>query len=287
MAEAAENGAGALARQQAAILEAERQIRSVEEKIAQTRKQMAELFIPESVTKARERAEELRAAIEELQAPLKAAGTDPEVIAQMTQRFEEARRHLELMRQQAEVLEFAIDQIGKTAKDFGEEFREALDDLILKGEDLKEVLRGLVEDLRNILFQRLVREPVRRLADEIFGGILSLGGSLLFGGGGSGGGGTLPGRQHGGPVSAGQAYLVGERGPEPFIPGRSGTVLPTSALGGGTVVYIDARGSNGDAAVEAAVQRGIARAAPLLINASVEKVKDARLRDPRLFGSTI
>lgn len=39
-------------------------------------------------------------------------------------------------------------------------------------------------------------------------------------------------RAAGGPVAAGSAYLVGERGPEPFFPGRSGTILPNSALRG-------------------------------------------------------
>lgn len=42
----------------------------------------------------------------------------------------------------------------------------------------------------------------------------------------------LPGRASGGPVTAGRAYMVGENGPEPFIPGRSGTILPN---GGGDV----------------------------------------------------
>jgi TP901 family phage tail tape measure protein len=44
--------------------------------------------------------------------------------------------------------------------------------------------------------------------------------------GGTGSGGTpLPGRRDGGSVSAGTAYLVGEREPEVFIPGVSGTIL--------------------------------------------------------------
>lgn len=46
------------------------------------------------------------------------------------------------------------------------------------------------------------------------------------------------------------------------------------------MIYIDARGSNGDAAVEAAVQRGIQRAAPSIIQASVNRTREARIRDP-------
>jgi lambda family phage tail tape measure protein len=46
---------------------------------------------------------------------------------------------------------------------------------------------------------------------------------------------TLPARASGGPVVAGQPYLVGEEGPEPFIPNTSGTILPAKALGGAKV----------------------------------------------------
>lgn len=56
------------------------------------------------------------------------------------------------------------------------------------------------------------------------GGALSLGASVaaaLFG---------APGRATGGPVSAGRAYRVGERGPEWFVPTASGRV----ETGGGT-----------------------------------------------------
>jgi len=55
-------------------------------------------------------------------------------------------------------------------------------------------------------------------------------------------------RAAGGPVSGNQSYMVGERGPELFVPGRSGTIVPNSALGSGgstsVVVNVDASGSN-------------------------------------------
>ncbi|KWR80351.1 phage tail tape measure protein [Cupriavidus sp. SHE] len=46
---------------------------------------------------------------------------------------------------------------------------------------------------------------------------------------------ALPTRASGGPVVAGQPYLVGEEGPEPFIPSTAGTILPAKALGGSKV----------------------------------------------------
>ena len=53
-------------------------------------------------------------------------------------------------------------------------------------------------------------------------------------------------RADGGPVKGGNSYIVGERGPELFSPGRSGMITPNHALGGSTnvVVNVDASGSN-------------------------------------------
>jgi hypothetical protein len=43
--------------------------------------------------------------------------------------------------------------------------------------------------------------------------------------------GATYGRQEGGPVEVGKPYIVGERGPELFIPAMSGNVLPNQAIG--------------------------------------------------------
>jgi hypothetical protein len=56
----------------------------------------------------------------------------------------------------------------------------------------------------------------------------------------------VPGRAAGGSVTAGNPYIVGERGPELFVPGASGTIIPNkSAMGGmNFVTNIDARGAD-------------------------------------------
>lgn len=82
------------------------------------------------------------------------------------------------------------------------------------------------EDLRRVALSALAEVA----QSAIQGGLGS-----LFGGGGGGGllgsAGTIlsaalgaPGRATGGPVSPGRAYLVGERGPELFVPTSSGQV---------------------------------------------------------------
>lgn len=46
------------------------------------------------------------------------------------------------------------------------------------------------------------------------------------------------GRRSGGPVSQGKPYMVGEEGPELFMPGQSGTIVPNGSLGGSRTVVV-------------------------------------------------
>lgn len=87
-------------------------------------------------------------------------------------------------------------------------------------------------------FDDLKRLALSALGDIAQGALrLDLGG--LFGGGGKsllgglvGGLLGLPGRATGGPVSAGRAYMVGERGPEMFVPTAAGRVEANAGQGG-------------------------------------------------------
>ncbi|MFJ6023374.1 phage tail tape measure protein [Brevundimonas sp. NPDC092305] len=70
-------------------------------------------------------------------------------------------------------------------------------------------------------------------------------------------------RAEGGPVLAGGAYLVGERGPEVFRPAQSGTV---EAAGAGSAVTVNVRVDGGPQALlrsEAQIAQMLARAAAL------------------------
>ena len=69
----------------------------------------------------------------------------------------------------------------------------------------------------------------------------------------------FPGRANGGPVSGGRPYTVGERGPELFVPGASGTIIPNEAMGGtNVVVNVDASGSSAQGDGQQAKQLGSA-----------------------------
>jgi tape measure domain-containing protein len=85
-------------------------------------------------------------------------------------------------------------------------------------------------------------------------GSFDAGGGLAFGGGLN-----LMARANGGPVSSGQTYMVGERGPELFVPGRSGTIVANDKMGGGStnvVVNVDAKGSSVEGNEQGANQLG-------------------------------
>jgi hypothetical protein len=94
------------------------------------------------------------------------------------------------------------------------------------------------------------------------------------------------GKAIGGGVSLGKTYLIGESGPELFTPGATGFVTPNNRISSGgsqtthMPVTVDARGSHDPAAVEAAVNRGIAAAAPQIVAASLAAGKDQRARVP-------
>jgi hypothetical protein len=55
---------------------------------------------------------------------------------------------------------------------------------------------------------------------------------FFLGGGIGGAEGLFPGFANGGPVLGGRPIIVGERGPELFVPGSNGNVVPNNAMGG-------------------------------------------------------
>jgi hypothetical protein len=92
-------------------------------------------------------------------------------------------------------------------------------------------------------------------AIDIVRTLINLANNLPFVGGflprgGAGGPARERGRALGGPVTGGQQYMVGERGPELFVPNQSGSIVPNNSLGGQINVTVQAGaflGSSDDA----------------------------------------
>jgi hypothetical protein len=117
---------------------------------------------------------------------------------------------------------------------------------------LQQIASGVLVDIANQLIRIFVVEQAIN-AIKAFLTPFSSSTPLGAGGGTVGKFGTLgpnygiPQRAKGGPVSSGQTYMVGERGPELFVPGRSGTIVANDKMGGGStnvVVNVDAKGSS-------------------------------------------
>ncbi|BBB13499.1 tail tape measure protein [Sphingopyxis sp. FD7] len=115
---------------------------------------------------------------------------------------------------------------------------------------------------RAITTGKLGFEDLKRLALSVMADIAraAVAGGLgaALGGGGSGGGGLLslgssiamalfgaPGRATGGPVSAGRAYRVGERGPELFVPTASGRIEAAGAPVRNLAITVNVQGAAG------------------------------------------
>jgi phage-related minor tail protein len=138
--------------------------------------------------------------------------------------------------------------------------------------------RGLLGALRrgSLGFDDLKRVAFSALS-EIAGYALQSGIGSLFGGTGGGDGGLgnlignsigalfgLPGRATGGPVGPGRAYMVGERGPEVFVPTSAGRI----ETGAGAAMGRDVR-----VAIQVAVPRG--QAAPTAMQRSSRQIASA------------
>lgn len=131
----------------------------------------------------------------------------------------------------------------QAARNIQTAFADFLFDPFEKG--IKGMLAGFIDTIR--------RMAAEAAAAELLKGFFTWGASA-FGGSVGGFFGTMASnigtRASGGPVSAGKPYLVGEQGPELFIPGMSGGILPNAAMAGGGGITInqsfDVRGTDAD-----------------------------------------
>ena len=156
-------------------------------------------------------------------------------------------------------LNTAVQQQTKLAdgvsNTLGQGMTSAFDALISGAKDfdqsLQQIASGALVDIANQLIRIFVIEQAIN-AIKTFLTPFSAATPIGAGGGMVGKFGTLgpnfgiPQRANGGSVTAGKPYMVGERGPELFMPGRSGGIAPANSFGGGVnvVVNVDATGSS-------------------------------------------
>jgi len=100
-------------------------------------------------------------------------------------------------------------------------------------------------DVARSVFTQIQRSLIQFGVNAFLGGLPGIGGFF---------------RANGGPVSAGKSYMVGERGPEMFVPNTGGRIVPNSDMGSATniVVNVDASGSSVEGDNQQGKELGIA-----------------------------
>tara|TARA_B100000945_G_C20407645_1_gene610899 strand:- start:883 stop:2364 length:1482 start_codon:yes stop_codon:yes gene_type:complete len=215
-------------------------------------------------------------------------------IAKMTldleiQRTEELRKQAILRAPIDELakLSDALFQIDALGKSIGDSFSESFKGIVSGSMTAQEALRNLFQRTANHFLDMAAQMLAAQIRSGIFGifqsfmGLGPLGNPLSRGTSGVDpmmpsnpvgfSGYSRPAstlnrvrgtgfRANGGPVMGGGSYIVGERGPEMFSPGVSGTITPNHALGGSTniVVNVDASGSSAEGDEEQGRQLGLA-----------------------------
>lgn len=190
------------------------------------------------------------------------AGASQEVIMQKMQEMSDAlaaQDAAELRLKKIEERAKALEKFGGDSVDKFGTFLESLSDSTKDvSESFDDMVTSIISDLRRLAIQYTILEPLKEALFGTTGGSGSGGGlwGALSSAAGDFIGGlfggytpsfkvgsepppskpTLPGRARGGRVVGGEAYMVGERGPEPFIPGTSGRIVSNeNAFGNGGI----------------------------------------------------
>lgn len=175
------------------------------------------------------------------------------------------------------------EEINKSFENIGSAVANSFKGMLTGAMSFKDAMKGIISSVIDELFRLFVVQQIVGIVAGAFGGATGTPGR------GFGSSVNLAGRAYGGSVTGKTPYMVGERGPELFVPSGNGTIIPNSNMRGGGDggssfnISVDARGSNDPAAVRAQVQQGILEAAPAII-AAAEARTVASMRRPRLGG---
>lgn len=176
-----------------------------------------------------------------------------------------AAKTSEAIEEQVNLFGLVKDEVNILSEGISKSFGDAVFSIIKGTQSTKEAFKSMAASIIDQLLQVLVIQ-------QLVGGV----GTGGKGSGGTGLAGFLSGtRATGGPVTAGQTYLVGERGPELFTSGTSGRVIPNNQMQGGATVVQNINISTG---VSQTVRAEISQLMPQIAEASKAAVLDAKKR---------
>ena len=180
----------------------------------------------------------------------------------------------ELVNEKLPDLKQMVDSFAlQTMNNFTQAFVDGVTGAKSFGEAIKNLAKSVVDSLIKMLVQYYITKP---LFDAISGGISSAFPTASGGGGGGGVTSVTGALARGGVATGGNPYLVGEKGPEVFVPSTTGRVVPNDQLGGSGVTVV--QNINVTTGVQQTVRAEIANLLPQISNAAKSAVADARMR---------
>jgi methyl-accepting chemotaxis protein len=175
-------------------------------------------------------------------------------------------RATDALRQYAEAAQDVKRSLQDAAMNGVKRLEDSLTSVLMGTMSVKDAFRNMalsiVEDLIRIQIQKSITGPI---ADALSG---------MF-------------RAQGGSVQVGKPYIVGEKGPELFVPSSSGGIVPNNKLGGGDAggTVIINQTLNFALGVQQTVRAEVMNLMPQISNAAKSAVADARLRGGSFAGA--
>lgn len=146
---------------------------------------------------------------------------------------------------------------------FGEAFTSFVDGTKSAGDAFRSMAASVIKELFQIF---VVKRLTGFISDRFSAAFPKIGGTPLDGV-----------KAIGGPVQRGSAYMVGERGPEMFVPSRSGSIVPNDKMGGGGAVIVN-QTINVSTGVQQTVRTEIKSLMPQIAESAKAAVVDAKRR---------
>jgi len=165
-----------------------------------------------------------------------------------------------------------LSALQQSFKDVGDRGIKSLEDSlvgVIEGtksakEAFKDMARSIISDLIRLAIQKQITGPLYGALGSFFSGQANVT--------------TVPAfMAKGGTATGGTPYIVGEKGPELFVPGRTGTVVPNNQLSSGGGVTIN-QTINVTTGVQQTVRTEIANLMPRIAQASKQAVLESRQR---------
>lgn len=142
--------------------------------------------------------------------------------------FRNTLRDLDEQFMKNEGLNNFLETLGTAQKALSEDLTTAFLEGQSAGEAFKGFFKTLIKQIIADILRLMIIQPIlAAILGPAYG--FTTGGSIAAMP-------KVPGLAKGGPVMGNRPYVVGEQGPELFVPGSSGTIIPNGQMGGGTQV---------------------------------------------------